>query len=170
MSLALNNQLPCSRQNFDCWVHKQTNIDFGYGRQQKLACCQNHKVIKIKETDDLSEVIKESLKITHNILVQNYDKEWDEWVDVSSFADIPKRTILRCLQCILVLLPQTSIPSAEVVVNNDASLDDTVELSSETDISLETGLSKSLSSSSSYDLPPCTIPNNLNKDGLIASL
>ncbi|KAJ8021090.1 hypothetical protein HOLleu_40860 [Holothuria leucospilota] len=58
----------------------------------------SQKIVALKESDDILKIIQEKFGIqqTH-IILQNYDKEWDDWLDVSSFEEIPNRTVLRCV-------------------------------------------------------------------------
>lgn len=60
----------------------------------------NQKIVKVEESDNLAQKIKEAFEIkdkTAAFILQNYDKEWDDWIDVSNFDEIPNRTILRCI-------------------------------------------------------------------------
>lgn len=73
----------------------------------------SQKIVSLKESDDILKVVQERFSIQRTeIILQNYDKEWDDWLDVSSLEEIPNRTVLRCV------VPKQLSTETAVDVNN----------------------------------------------------
>ncbi|XP_033097595.1 uncharacterized protein LOC117101677 [Anneissia japonica] len=92
-----------------------------------VKCNESQKIISVKATDDLVSVIKNTFVIKEaDVILQNYDKEWDDWIDVSDFDKIPNRTVLRCISLKpssdqVSAAPSLSQSTEESAVDSDAT-------------------------------------------------
>ncbi|PIK41628.1 Uncharacterized protein BSL78_21517 [Apostichopus japonicus] len=94
---------------------------------------EHQKIITIKETDDIVKIIQETFEIEQTeMILQNYDKEWDDWIDVSNFGQIPNRTVLRCIipkaLSTVTTLETTVNPTPEPPDNDSLNDTDTTEI------------------------------------------
>ena len=122
---------------------------------------QNQKIVSVGEEDNLRNVMKETFGLKNDdFIIQNFDKEWDDWIDVSDISQVPNRTILRCV------IPVPEKPSSvSSPTTNAASYDD----DSDTTIILETDperSSMSPSTSSDDSTPPLLTQRYSKNSGL----
>ena len=56
--------------------------------QVLLQCGENRKVIFAATLNEIVKKANYCFEIGDNVIVQRYDKEWNEYIDVDSFDDI----------------------------------------------------------------------------------
>ena len=59
--------------------------------------CERKQIVTVAYDENIYECIKRQFGFEAEFVLQNFDKEWDEWLDVFNVEDIPNRTVLKCV-------------------------------------------------------------------------
>ena len=57
-----------------------------------MECAQSKKVLAVSgDYSSLQRILKEAFEIDHEIIIQKYEADWEDFVDLVDFVDVQDR-------------------------------------------------------------------------------